>query len=114
VPFIILGFFKIITPFLDPVTREKLKFNEDLKKHVPPNQLLNSVGGEVDFEYDHLAYWPALNKLAEIKRTEYCERWVQGGKRIGEYENYLKTGTSPSVSQRESQTNGVAETAETS
>ncbi|KAL3485847.1 CRAL-TRIO domain-containing protein [Aspergillus germanicus] len=113
-PFIILGFFKIITPFLDPVTREKLKFNEDLKKHVPPNQLLNSVGGEVDFKYDHSAYWPALNKLAEIKRTEYRERWVQGGKRIGEYENYLKTGTSPSLSQRESQTNGAAETAETS
>ncbi|KAJ0425395.1 CRAL-TRIO domain-containing protein [Aspergillus carlsbadensis] len=113
-PFIIMGFFKIITPFLDPVTREKLKFNEDLKKHVPPNQLLNSVGGEVDFKYDHSAYWPALNKLAEIKRTEYRERWVQGGKRIGEYENYLKTGTSPSVSQREAKTNGAAETAEAS
>ncbi|CEL03396.1 Putative CRAL/TRIO domain protein (AFU_orthologue; AFUA_5G13000) [Aspergillus calidoustus] len=109
-PFIILGFFKIITPFLDPVTREKLKFNEDLKKHVPPNQLLNSVGGEVDFKYDHSAYWPALNKLAEIKRTEYRERWIQGGKRIGEYENYLKTGTSPSLSQRERKTNGAAET----
>ncbi|KAL3460345.1 CRAL-TRIO domain-containing protein [Aspergillus heterothallicus] len=110
-PFIILGFFKIITPFLDPVTREKLKFNEDLKKHVPPNQLLNSVGGEVDFEYDHSAYWPSLNKLAEIKRTEYRERWIKGGKRIGEYENYLKTGTSPSLSQRETETNGAAATA---
>ncbi|KAL2821500.1 CRAL-TRIO domain-containing protein [Aspergillus granulosus] len=113
-PFIILGFFKIITPFLDPVTREKLKFNEDLKNHVPPNQLLNSVGGEVDFKYDHSAYWPALNKLAEIKRMEYRERWVQGGKRIGEYENYLKTGTSPSLAQRETETNGTAATAEAS
>ncbi|KAL2865180.1 CRAL/TRIO domain protein [Aspergillus lucknowensis] len=113
-PFIILGFFKIVTPFLDPVTREKLKFNEDLNNHIPSSQLMKSVGGEVEFKYDHSAYWPALNKLAEIKRKEYRERWVQGGKRIGEYENYLKTGTSPSLSQRESEANGAKETAELS
>ncbi|RDW63101.1 CRAL/TRIO domain protein [Aspergillus mulundensis] len=101
-PFIIMGFFKIVTPFLDPVTREKLKFNEKLSNHVPPTQLMKSVGGEVEFKYDHAAYWPALNKLAEIKQKEYRERWVKGGKRTGEYEHYLKTGTSPSVSQRES------------
>ncbi|KAL4887354.1 CRAL-TRIO domain-containing protein [Aspergillus karnatakaensis] len=111
-PFIIMGFFKIVTPFLDPVTREKLKFNEDLNKHIPSSQLMKSVGGEVEFKYDHASYWPALNKLAEIKQKEYKERWIQGGKRIGEYENYLKTGTSPSLSQREKESNGATETAE--
>ncbi|KAL3472872.1 CRAL-TRIO domain-containing protein [Aspergillus californicus] len=110
-PFIIMGFFKIITPFLDPVTREKLKFNEDLNKHIPPTQLMKSVGGEVEFKYDHAAYWPALNKLAELKRKDYHERWVQGGKRIGEYEHYLKTGTSLSLSQRGSESASASETA---
>ncbi|KAL4867541.1 hypothetical protein BDV12DRAFT_171120 [Aspergillus spectabilis] len=111
-PFIIMGFFKIVTPFLDPVTREKLKFNEDLNNHIPTSQLMKSVGGQVDFKYDHSAYWPALNKLAEIKQKEHKERWIQGGKRIGEYEHYLKTGTSPSLSQRESGTNGTTEASE--
>ncbi|KAL4957682.1 CRAL-TRIO domain-containing protein [Aspergillus filifer] len=113
-PFIIMGFFKIVTPFLDPVTREKLKFNENLNNHVPPTHLMKSVGGEVEFKYDHSAYWPSLNKLAEIKRNEYRERWIQGGKRVGEYEHFLKTGASPSVAQREKDGNGAAPAAETS
>ncbi|KAL2830059.1 CRAL-TRIO domain-containing protein [Aspergillus cavernicola] len=112
-PFLIMGFFKIVTPFLDPVTREKLKFNEDLNQHIPPSHLMKSVGGEVEFKYDHSAYWPALNKLAELKRKDYVERWIQGGERIGEYEHYLKTGTSPSLSQREGETSSINGPAET-
>ncbi|PTU25578.1 hypothetical protein P175DRAFT_0529136 [Aspergillus ochraceoroseus IBT 24754] len=104
-PFLILGFFKLITPFIDPLTREKLKFNDNLTKHVPPTQLMKSVGGEVDFQYDHSIYWPALTKLSEERRRTYKLRWIEGGKRIGEYENYLKTGTSPNLSQRESKPN---------
>ncbi|PKX97600.1 CRAL/TRIO domain protein [Aspergillus novofumigatus IBT 16806] len=108
VPFVIWGFFKVITPFIDPLTREKLKFNEDLRQHVPAGHLMKSVGGDVEFRYDHSIYWPALNQLADKKRNEYRQRWIQGGKRIGEFEHYLKTGTSPSLSQSES-TNGVSE-----
>ncbi|PGG96421.1 hypothetical protein GX51_07827 [Blastomyces parvus] len=93
IPFLIHGFFKLITPFIDPLTRTKLKFNEDLTKHVPPAQLLKSLNGEVEFEYDHATYWPALNKLCEQRRKEYHDRWVQGGKVIGEHENYLKGGS---------------------
>lgn len=106
VPMIIRGFFKLITPFIDPLTRQKLKFNEDLRQHVPPGQLMKSVGGDVEFRYDHSIYWPALNQLAEFRRNEYQERWIQGGKRIGEYENYLKGGTSPSLSQFQEGSNG--------
>lgn len=93
----VMGFFKLITPFIDPITREKLKFNEDLRQHVPVTQLIKSLGGEVDFEYDHSVYWPALNKLAEQKRKEYREKWIQGGKLIGEHENYLKGGSGKSL-----------------
>ncbi|GFF76675.1 CRAL-TRIO domain-containing protein C23B6.04c [Aspergillus lentulus] len=108
VPFVIWGFFKLITPFIDPLTREKLKFNEDLRQHVPAGHLMKSVGGDVEFRYDHSIYWPALNQLADKRRNEYRQRWMQGGKRIGEFEHYLKTGTSPSLSQSEG-TNGVSE-----
>ncbi|KAM5467406.1 Phosphatidylinositol transfer protein (PITP) [Microsporum audouinii] len=95
--FFILGFFKLITPFIDPLTREKLKFNEDMRQHVPPSQLLKITGGDVQFEYDHSVYWPALNALAAQKREAYRERWIQGGKLIGEHEDYLKGGSGKSL-----------------
>jgi hypothetical protein len=101
VPWVIWGFFKIISPFIDPVTRQKLKFNEDLREHIPPEQLMKPSGGDVEFEYDHSIYWPALNKLAEQRRNACRERWIQGGKRIGENENYLKGGPEPSITQSE-------------
>ncbi|RAL14600.1 CRAL/TRIO domain protein [Aspergillus homomorphus CBS 101889] len=107
-PFIIHGFFRLITPFIDPQTRQKLKFNEDLRQHVPPAQLMKSMGGDVEFRYDHATYWPTLNKLADQRRAAYTERWIQGGKRIGEFENYLKTGTGPSLAQSEGTPNGAA------
>ncbi|KAH8705376.1 CRAL/TRIO domain protein [Talaromyces proteolyticus] len=96
IPWIIWGFFKIITPFIDPVTAQKLRFNEDLRKHVPPSQLLKTAGGDVQFEYDHSVYWPALNKLAQQHREAYRERWVKAGKKIGESEFYLRGGTNKS------------------
>ncbi|KAJ5952096.1 uncharacterized protein N7479_010509 [Penicillium vulpinum] len=99
VPFVIWGFFKLITPLIDPNTRQKLKFNEDLRQHVPPSHLMKSVGGDVEFRYDHASYWPTLNKLAEQRREAYRERWVQGGKQVGEFENYLKGADVPSLSQ---------------
>ncbi|KAJ5101903.1 hypothetical protein NUU61_004125 [Penicillium alfredii] len=108
VPFVIWGFFKLITPFIDPQTRQKLKFNEDLRQHVPASHLMKSVGGDVEFRYDHATYWLALNQLADQRRAAYHERWVQGGKQIGEFENYLKGEDIPSVSQGTGGTNGQA------
>ncbi|KAI5308215.1 hypothetical protein KEM55_006271 [Ascosphaera atra] len=90
IPFAINGFFKLITPFIDPVTRQKLKFNEDLRSHVPPSQLLASHGGDAEFEYDHSVYWPALIGMAEKRREEYKQRWIKAGKKIGERESYLR------------------------
>ncbi|KIW33434.1 uncharacterized protein PV07_00286 [Cladophialophora immunda] len=101
VPFYIWGFFKLITPFIDPLTREKIKFNDDMGLHVPREQLLKESGGFVEFEYDHEVYWPALNDLCEWRRTEYRRRWEEGGKRIGEYEGYLKGAGEKSLSDRE-------------
>jgi hypothetical protein len=90
VPWVVWGFFKLITPFIDPLTREKLKFNEDMTQYVPKEQLWTEFGGELNFEYDHSTYWPALRKLCEERRAAHVQRWEAGGKQIGELEDYLK------------------------
>lgn len=90
VPWIIWGFFKIINPFIDPLTREKMKFDVDLRELVPPEQLLRSYGGNCEFEYEHTIYWPKLIAMAEERRAAMRERWEGAGKRVGESEAYLK------------------------
>jgi hypothetical protein len=91
VPWIVWGFFKLITPFIDPLTREKLKFNEDMTQYVPAEQLWTEYpGGKLEFEYDHEVYWPALIKMTTERREEQLRRWEAGGKLIGEHEDYLK------------------------
>ncbi|KAK1243960.1 hypothetical protein MKX08_002098 [Trichoderma sp. CBMAI-0020] len=98
VPWIVNGFFKIITPFIDPVTREKLKFNEDMKQYVPAEQLWSSDwNGDLDFDYDHETYWPALNEMCKQKREQKLVRWAAAGKAVGESEEYLSGGTDVSV-----------------
>ena len=89
VPWLVWGFFKAISPFIDPVTREKLKFDEDLRGLVPPGQLLKRFGGDVEFEYVHGRYWPALNEEAGRRRGERLGRWERGGGLVGESEFYL-------------------------
>ncbi|KAF2490050.1 phosphatidylinositol transfer protein [Lophium mytilinum] len=91
-PWYVTAFFKLISPFIDPLTKTKMKFNEPLTDHVPASQLIKNSGGEVDFTYDHDVYWPALNSICDQKRKEYKERWVSAGKKIGESEAYLKGG----------------------
>ncbi|KAK0719633.1 hypothetical protein B0H67DRAFT_484476 [Lasiosphaeris hirsuta] len=88
-PWFVHGFFKIITPFIDPHTREKLKFNEDMTQYVPSEQLWTTFKGNLEFEYDHSVYWPALMKLCTERREARKQRWIAGGKHIGESEDYL-------------------------
>ncbi|KAI1102399.1 CRAL/TRIO domain-containing protein [Jackrogersella minutella] len=99
VPWVVWGFFKLITPFIDPLTREKLKFNEDMTQFVPKEQLWAEFpGGELQFEYDHDVYWPALQRLCAEKRAEQVRRWEAGDKQIGEKEGYLKGHDAQGVS----------------
>lgn len=97
IPWVVNGFFKLITPFIDPLTRQKLKFNDDMRQHVPPEQLWNEFHGDLEFEYDHEIYWPTMLKLCEEKHAEQHERWVKGGKHYGESEDYIKGGNTPSI-----------------
>ncbi|KIV99448.1 hypothetical protein, variant [Verruconis gallopava] len=96
-PWYVTTFYKLISPFIDPVTKSKMKFNEPLTQHVPAEQLLKAYGGKVDFEYDHKVYWPALNEICDARRRDYAARWEKAGKQIGEHEAYLRGGDAKSL-----------------
>lgn len=68
-----------------------------MRQHVPPQQLWNEFHGDLEFEYDHETYWPALMKLCDDKQAEHRDRWIKGGKQYGESELYMKGGNAPSV-----------------
>lgn len=103
-PWFVSAFYKLITPFVDPLTREKLVFpaDKDKKKgkdgeaeitnYVPKEHLEKAVGGGCEFEYRHDVYWPALVGLCERRREEYERRWRERGARIGDSEAVLRGG----------------------
>lgn len=98
-PWYVNTFFKLISAFIDPVTREKMKFNEDWRSYVPPSQLWDQSEGDLKFEYDHSVYWPAFDAECKRRREAYRARWEKAGKQIGEYEQYLRGGDHPSLQQ---------------
>lgn len=59
-PMLLNFFYKGISPFLDPVTRDKMRFNPDLLDLIPKSQLDSDFGGDFDFEFDHEAYWKQI------------------------------------------------------
>lgn len=87
----------MISPFIDPITREKLHFNEEVNKYVPKQQLWTDLGGDVTFEYEHATYWPALTALCKERSNERKARWEAAGGVIGESEVYMRGGDAPSV-----------------
>ncbi|CAN8095134.1 unnamed protein product [Discula destructiva] len=97
-PWMVVGFFKLIKPLLDPVTKEKLKFNEAMATYVPAEQLWSDFSdGALAFEYDHEVYWPTLQKLCEARKAEQRSRWAAGGSIIGDSEMYLRGADAGSV-----------------
>jgi len=106
-PWYVSIFFKLISSFIDPVTKTKMKFNEDLRLWVPPQQLWKEFNGELNFVYDHPVYWKALQEQTDKRRELYIQRWEKAGKRIGEYEDYLKGGNAKCLSQVLEEAGGV-------
>lgn len=104
VPFLINAFFKMINPFIDPITREKLKFNPNLVKDgfFESEMLIKrSWGGTRTVEYVHEKYWPALVKLTDERRDRYKKMWRKLGGRIGIKEWDYKTGVPDPVKEVE-------------
>lgn len=84
-PWAVTAFFKIITPFIDPVTRAKLKFNPNVIADglFEPSQVTTKWGGEVEIPWDHGTYWPALMKLSAERREVQLTKWRVLGGTIG-------------------------------
>jgi hypothetical protein len=86
-------------PFVDPITREKVKFNPDVIKEgfVLPEQLMTASGwgGSQEFEYVHEKYWPALVELCEMERKVRMDRWRALGGEVGLREWDIKGGAPP-------------------
>lgn len=83
-----------MSPFVDPVTKDKIRFNPDCRTLVPPSQLDKlAFGGDYNFEYKHDEYFPAIHKMAKQRREENLARWRQfGGGKCGLSEFIIKGG----------------------
>lgn len=83
IPFLGRAFLKLIYPFIDPLTREKLVFDAEFINFVKGEQLDKDFDGFVDFEYKHDIYFPALVEMTKQRREKYMERFHKFGGVIG-------------------------------
>ncbi|EGW34984.1 uncharacterized protein SPAPADRAFT_58107 [Spathaspora passalidarum NRRL Y-27907] len=83
IPWLGWTFLKIIHPFIDPLTREKLVFDEPFEKYVPVEQLDVDFNGKVNFEYNHDKYWRRMIEISQEKKAKYMERFELFGGVVG-------------------------------
>lgn len=83
IPWLGWTFLKIIHPFIDPLTREKLVFDQPFVNYVPKSQLDKDFLGDVNFIYEHDKYWPKMIEIAEVKKQKYFERFEKFGACVG-------------------------------
>ena len=94
-PFIVTATLKIIMPFVDPVTREKIKFNPEVFEEglFPLDMVMKEGwGGRQDFEYVHEKYWPDLVELCETRVKDWMKNWRDLGGKVGIREWEYKQG----------------------
>lgn len=90
----------MILPFVDPHTRQKIKFNPDIYKDgyfTPDMAMKEWWGGGRDFEYDHEKYWPSLVEMCEERVKIWTQNWRGLGARVGISEWEYKTNGGNSV-----------------
>ncbi|BGP38633.1 Phosphatidylinositol transfer protein (PITP) [Rhodotorula kratochvilovae] len=98
IPQIFFAFYKLVSPFVDPITKEKIRFLDkaDATALIPPQQLQKIFGGDVNLAYDHATYFPALTKLCFERKAANLERWRQyGGGKCGLDEAIIRGGRVP-------------------
>ncbi|KAH9885446.1 CRAL/TRIO domain-containing protein [Cubamyces lactineus] len=65
-PMLLNFFYKGIAPFLDPVTRDKMRFNPDLFELIPKEQLDADFGGDFEYEFEPNSYWEQIVSFCKI------------------------------------------------
>ena len=86
VPFLVNAFFRLIMPFVDPVTREKVKFNPDIvKEGLFAKDMVMSQwwGGDRNFEYVHEKYWKELVGMCDERTRRWRTKWKELGAKVG-------------------------------
>ncbi|KAF8808744.1 CRAL/TRIO domain-containing protein [Phlegmacium glaucopus] len=97
-PFIVTTTLKIIMPFVDPITREKVKFNPNIFGEglfLPDMVMKQGWDGNQDFEYVHEKYWAGLVELCESRAKDWMENWRSLGGKVGIAEWEYKQGNVP-------------------
>jgi len=59
-------FYKGISPFLDPVTRDKMRFNPDLLELIPKEHLDADFGGDYEYDFEPDSYWKQIVSKCRI------------------------------------------------
>ncbi|WFD30341.1 4-nitrophenylphosphatase [Malassezia sp. CBS 17886] len=68
-PRVVNAFFTALSPFLDPITKDKIRFNHpNMTEFIAPEQLdAQFPGGEYEFVFDFDHYWSALVKRCGVQ-----------------------------------------------
>jgi hypothetical protein len=101
VPFLLHAFYKMISPLIDPVTRNKMKFNPKPIEDglFAADELFSDGGwgGSRDFVWDHEKYWGPFVRMCDEIRAAQMARWRELGARVGCDEWDYKTSSSDAV-----------------
>ncbi|KAJ7573471.1 CRAL-TRIO domain-containing protein, partial [Mycena floridula] len=65
-PMLLNFFYKGISPFLDPVTRDKMRFNPNLLELIPASHLDAAFGGDFVYEFEPTSYWNQIVAACKI------------------------------------------------
>lgn len=75
-PYLLSFFYKGISPFLDPVTRDKMRFNpSNLLELIPSEHLDADFGGEYSYEFEPASYWQQLIRRCHIAEDGSRMNW---------------------------------------
>ncbi|KJA26316.1 hypothetical protein HYPSUDRAFT_181095 [Hypholoma sublateritium FD-334 SS-4] len=93
VPFLVNAFFKVVMPLVDPITRQKVKFNPEIFKDglFTTDMAMKEWGGECNFEYKHDQYWADLVAMCNVRSKAWMENWRSLGACVGVSEWAYKT-----------------------
>ena len=73
-------------PFVDPITRNKVKFNPHVfdDGFFEKDQVMHVSGweGGRQFEWDHAQYWPALVEMCDKRREKMMKRAKLGRRHV--------------------------------
>ena len=83
IPWIGYALLKVMTPLIDPNTKQRLVFDEPFTNRIDSSNLDYHYGGDLKFDYNHESYWPDFKTKVEGRRAENYERWVKLGGSIG-------------------------------